>query len=403
MITITTGLAAHVASFAPCIIAGTSSRDNVRTNGTLIQLNATGYQSGTGGRLAVTVASSGTDFEVGDTVLISGATGNLAQYNGRHEVYSVASGIITTTTTWAGGTTAAVGQITRSNDSLLVRADVYNGATLLGSVYATPSRRAFQLDVARTLQTAHSSLFTLTPGLASAAGAAYQAEVRLFEQWQRANYSTQAEQTSGATQTTVAHRVTSVASRTTQAMLNDGITSGGKVVLHFMTNAVQIRVRFIPSSGWATTYNIVPTLDHVLVVYEIPDSVKYVTVDAVDVDTLNTIKAPIIVKAMTNRCGKRLYYLNRQGGYSVAELVDYEILDEADRVERSPVRSLEVVRGKGQIEARYNTAYLDGLADSPEVYDEQGRRVYLRTANVVKWANETQLEVEYERDQLTMI
>lgn len=403
MITITTGLAAHVASFAPCIIAGTSSRDNVRTNGTLIQLNATGYQSGTGGRLAVTVASSGTDFEVGDTVLISGATGNLAQYNGRHEVYSVASGIITTTTTWAGGTTAAVGHITRSNDSLLVRADVYNGATLLGSVYATPSRRAFQLDVARTLQTAHSSLFTLTPGLASAAGAAYQAEVRLFEQWQRANYSTQAEQTSGATQTTVAHRVTSVATRTTTGLLNESYTGGGRVLMHVMGNFTQAVVRFTPSSGSPTSLNATATHGHIMAVYAIPAGVRTVLVEVLHFDTLTPLKQSLLVRVMPTQCSKRLYYLNRFGGYASAELVDYEILDEADRVERSPVRSLEVVRGKGQIEARYNTAYLDGLADSPEVYDEQGRRVYLRTANVVKWANETQLEVEYERDQLTMI
>lgn len=402
MITLTTQLGAHVAAYAPCLLAGTSSRDNVRENGTLIQLNVTGYQSN-GGRLAVTVASSATDFEVDDSVMITGATGDLARYNGRHRVYSVASGIITTYTLWSGGVSASVGQITRANISLLVRADVYKGAVLLGSVYATPSTRAWSMDVGQTVRAGLSSVFTLTNGVHTPTGAAFNYTVRLFEQWQRDDYTTISQETAARQHSGVVHRVTSMASRTTQAMLNDGITSGGKVVLHFMTNAVQILVRFTPSTGAATTYNIAPTLDHVLVVYEIPDGVKYVTVDAVDVDTLNTIKAPIIVKAMTNRCGKRLYYLNRQGGYSVAELVEYEVLDEAERVERTSVKSVEVIRAKGVIEARYNAAYLDGLADSPEVYDEQGRRVYLRTSTVVKWANETQLEVEYERDQQSMI
>lgn len=402
MITLTTTLAADVASFAPCKVAGTSSRDNVRTNGTLIELNATGYQSGTGGRLAVTVASSGTDYEVGDTVTISGATLTLAQYNGRHEVYSVASGVITLTTMWAGGTTAAVGKITRTNDSLLVRADVYKGTTLLGSVYATPIRRDFELDLSATLKTGHGSIFTLTDGAGVPTGAAYSYEVRLFEQWQRPNFATYSEQTTGATQTGTAHRVTSMASRTTTALLNDAWQSSGKIVLHFMTNAAQVRVRFTPSTGAATTHNIMPTLGHVLAVYEIPATAKVVTVDAVDVDTLNPIKAPIMVKTLP-RCAKRIYYLNRYGGYSSVELVDYEVMDEAERVERSPVRVLEVVRGKSPIEARMSAAYFDGIADSPECYDEQGRRVYLRTATVVKWGQEVQLELEYEREQLTML
>lgn len=400
MITLTTKLDAHVAAYAPCVLAGTSSRDNVRANGTLIQFNVTGYQSD-GGRLAVTVASSATDFEVDDSVMITGATGDLARYNGRHRVYSVDIGIITTYTPWSGGVSASVGQITRANSSLLVRADVYKGEVLLGSVYATPSTRAWSMDVGQTVRAGLSSVFTLTNGVHTPTGAAFNYTVRLFEQWQRVDYTTISQETTAGQHSGVVHRVTSMASMTTTALLNDAWQSSGKIVLHFMTDAAQVLVRFTPSTGAATTYNIMPTLGHVLAVYEIPASVKYVTVDAVDVDTLNTIKAPIMVKSP--RCAKRIYYLNRYGGYSSVELVDYEVMDEVERVERSPVRVLEVVRGKSPIEARYNAAYLDGLADSPEVYDEQGRRVYLRTSTVVKWANETQLEVEYERDQLTML
>lgn len=403
MIVITNPLAAHLASFAPCIMAGTSSRDNVTSDGTLIQLNITGYHSGTGGRLGVTVDGAASGFEPGDTITISGATGTLTRYNGRHQVHSVGSAIVTLTTLWSGGLSASIGQITRTNDSLLVRADVYKGGTLLGTVYANTSRRSWELDVSPVLQSGHSSPFTLTPGLASALGTVYSYEVRLFEQWQRPDYSIVVVQTTLVTQIGVAHRVTSVATRTTTDLLNTSFLAGGSLIMHIMGNFYDARVRFTPSPGTATTYSVACPDGHIVVVYQIPAGARSVNVDVLNIEIGNPLKQTLVIRVPPARGGKRLYFLNRHGGYASVELVDYEVFDEVDTVERTPVKSLEVVRGSTRAEARANTVYLDGLADSPEVYDEQGRRVYLRTTKIVKWANELILDIEYERDQLMML
>ena len=98
-IKITTGLAADIAAFAPCIIYGTSTRAPILSTGVLESAAITLYGSGSGGRLAMSVAvGSGTSIEAGDTVVITGATGDRERYNGRHKVYTVTSTTLTVET-----------------------------------------------------------------------------------------------------------------------------------------------------------------------------------------------------------------------------------------------------------------------------------------------------------------
>jgi hypothetical protein len=78
----TKGLEGDQAVYSPCILSGTCSRD-----GQGLTKSLTGYGD-TSGFLAVSFASGGAVYEVGDIVLISGATGDLAKYNGRHSVFS---------------------------------------------------------------------------------------------------------------------------------------------------------------------------------------------------------------------------------------------------------------------------------------------------------------------------
>jgi len=401
MITVTTALAADIASFAPCRISGTADRDRYRTDGTLIQDNITAWAN-SGGKLAISIADE-KDYEVGDSVVIAGGTGDLSNYNGRHNIQLTGTGQLIMATDWTGGTTAAVGTVTRANDNLMVRADVYKGADLLGSVYTMPVNQAFTVDVSDILKTGHSSIFTLTAGAVATTGAAFAYTVKLFEQYQAANFGTVSEETVAEEQTGTAHRTTSVTGIDTTTILNSNFQAGGKLLIHALNDqGSTLAIRFTASTGAQTTVAVTRVNKHIAACYEIPAGAKWVEVEVRETD-FGVNYATLTVRVPAQVCTKRLYYLNRIGGYASVELVEWEDFNATDKVWRFPTKSYLIREAKTVREARQNAAYYDGLVDSPEIYDETGAQVYIREDRLQTYGNDVQLSVTIEYDINNMV
>jgi hypothetical protein len=407
----TKGLEGDQAAYAPCILSGTASRDNFTSGGVLIENAITVWGSGTGGRLTIQFASGGANYDNDDTVTISGATGDLAKYNGRHEVYTLSATTLTMTTLWDGGTTAAVGKVTRTNDSIQVRGDVYEGATLKVSVYTQPASKVFSMDFARALQSLLSSIFTLTAGAAATTGAAKAYTIKLFEQWQRADYSTRQEESSGYEQTGVAHRTSSTAVFSGgAAALGSNYLAGGKVFFHVISaNTDPVRIDFTAypiAGGSPTVTNVAVTLvnKHAAAVYAIPAGMRYVTAALVATDSGTPISGSLITIRTLYGCGKRLYFLNRLGGYTSIEFTEVESYTDAVKVDRYAVRSYDEQKLQSVLEARDYAAYFRDLADSAEIYDETGKAVELETSTIQYYGNDPiaiTVTTKYEQDYIS--
>jgi hypothetical protein len=407
----TKGLEGDQAAYAPCILAGTASRDNFTSGGVLIENAITVWGSGTGGRLTIQFASGGANYDNDDTVTISGATGDLAKYNGRHEVYTLSSTTLTMTTLWDGGTTAAVGKVTRTNDSIQVRGDVYEGATLKVSVYTQPASKVFSMDFARALQSLLSSIFTLTAGAAATTGAAKAYTIKLFEQWQRADYSTREEETAAEEQAGIAHRTSSTSVFSGgAAALGGNYLAGGKVFFHVISdNANPVRIDFTayPIAGGSPVATNVPVTlvnKHAAAVYAIPTGMRYITAALVSIDSGTPISGSLITIRTLYKCGKRLYFLNRLGGYTSIEFTEVESYTDAVKVDRYAVRSYDEQKLQSVLEARDYAAYFRDLADSAEIYDETGKAVELETSTIQYYGNDPisiTVTTKYEQDYIS--
>ncbi len=395
----TKGLEGDQAVYSPCILSGTCSRD---PQGYTRSLTSYGNTSG---YLAVGFASGGATFENNDTVVISGATGDLAKYNGRHTVYSVTGTSIRTNTAWTGGTTAAVGSVLRANDSMMVRLDVYNAASaLVSQVYVPPVAGAFSVDMAKTLQTLVSSIFTLTDGTINVANAAQAYTIKPYEQWLGINYETVEVASAGYNQAGVAHRTTSVASIDTTALLNTSFAASGKLLIHAMTSltGADVEFQFTSVSKTASTMTEVRMAavnKHVAAVYAIPTDAIYVTVLLRNNTTKVAIKDTLTVRNPRNYCGTRLYFLNKLGGYTSIEFPEKRFLTATEKVDRYTTKSYAKQELTSVIEALTKAEYFKDLADSPEVYDENGVQVELLTSEVEYYSESVQITVEVRREQ----
>ena len=400
-IVITKALEGDQAAYAPCILTGTSSRDPQGYS-----TSPTGFGNSSG-KFAISFATSGYDFEQNDTVTLSGLTGDLAQYNGRHSVWNTLSNSIITNTAWAGGTTAAIGTLYRSNDNILIRGDVYNvSSVLIGSVYVQPTNGAFSMDFARTLQTMLSSIFSLTAGDRPTTGAAAIYKIKMFEQWQSPTFAKVEFESTGYEQNGLVHRTTTVANNITGVDLlqsNNVIAEGGKLLVHFMTNkTTNVSVLFTSSTGSTTSVSTTITNKHGLAVYEIPAGVKSVTalVRFYNGSEYDIVKTPLLVRVIENTCGKRLYFLNRLGGYSSIEFKEYEKKTEAEKIGRYSVKSWLTLSMDSVIEARGSATYFDGITDSLEVYDASGTATEVLNENVTTYTNNSvQLNINIRNEQ----
>lgn len=398
----TKALEGDQAAYAPCILTGTSSRDPQGCN-----VAITGYGNSSG-RFAITHDAGVTPFENNDTITIKGATGDLAKYNGRHRVWNVISPTnLITDTSWSGGTTAAIGTLYRSNDNILIRGDVYNvSSVLIGSVYVQPTNGSFSMDFARTFQTMLSSIFSLTAGDRPTTGAAAVYKIKMFEQWQSPTFAKVEFESAGYEQNGLVHRTTTVANNITGVDLlqsNNVIAEGGKLLVHFMTHkTTNVSVLFTSSTGSLTIISTTIVNKHGLAVYQVPTGAKWVTalVRFFNGSEYEIIKTPLLVRVIDNSCGKRLYFLNRLGGYSSIEFKEYDKITEAEKIDQYAVKSWLYYSMDSVIEARGSAAYFDGITDALEVYDENGVATEVLDKQVTHYANgNIQLNINIRNEQ----
>jgi len=408
-ITITTGLASDVAAFAPCVIYGSSTRAPILSTGVLESAAITAYGSGSGGRLAMSVAvGSGTSIEAGDTVIITGAEGVHEQYNGRHKVYTVTATTLTVEALYNGTDAGdAYGTMTRTNDSMRVRADVYNGSTLIGSLYAQPVLRNWEIDVSGLFQTQLSSIFSLTAGDRPTTGAAFAFTVELFEQWQTVDFSIIEVETVAAAQTGVAHRSADITGQITGTTLPSiAYRAKDKILHHFLCSETSnVSVIFIPyvgsTAGTATTVATTITNKHGLAVYAIPATATMVRIRTVWFDgSINEdIKDDQYIKVPAQTCYKRLYYTNAKGGFECVECPDWEDFTKTEKVDRYTVEAWTERRLTTVLEHKSTAAYLQDLPAAVEVYDENGTEVEMLSNDIQYYGENLQQEVtvKYER------
>ena len=407
-LTVTTGLASDVAAFAPCIIAGASDYAPVISTGVLESAAITAYNSGSGGRLAISVAiGTGTSIKALDTIVITGATGDREQYNGRHKVYSNTATSVTVETLYVSSANGAFGTMTRTNDSMRVRADVYNGSTLIGSLYAQPVLRNWEIDVSGLLQTQFSSIFSLTAGDRPTTGAAFAFTVELFEQWQTVDFSIIEVETVAAAQTGVAHRSADITGQITGTTLPSvAYRAKDKILHHFLCSETSnVSVIFIPyigsTAGTATTVATTITNKHGMAVYAIPATATMVRIRTVWFDgSINEdIKDDQYIKVPAQTCYKRLYYTNAKGGFECVECPDWEDFTKTEKVDRYTVEAWTERRLTTVLEHKSTAAYLQDLPAAVEVYDENGTEVEMLSDEIQYYGENVQQEVtvKYER------
>jgi hypothetical protein len=262
------------------------------------------------------------------------------------------------------------------------------------------------MDFSRTLQTMLSSIFSLTAGDRPTTGAAAIYKIKMFEQWQSRTFAKAELESAGYEQNGLAHRTTTVANNITGVDLlqsNNVIAEGGKLLVHFMTHkTTNVSVLFTSSTGSLTIISTTIVNKHGLAVYEIPTGAKWVTalVRFYNGSEYKIVKTPLLVRVIDNSCGKRLYFLNRLGGYSSIEFKEYERKTEAEKIDQYAVRSWLYYSMDSVIEARGSAAYFDGITDALEVYDENGVATEVLDKQVTHYANgNIQLNINIRNEQ----
>jgi hypothetical protein len=398
-VTVTQAITGDQAGYAPIILAGTTSRDPQGYTRSL-----TGYGN-TSGYLAVSFASGGATFENNDTVIISGATGSLAQYNGRHTVYSVTATSIRTNTAWNGGTTAAVGTLTRANTNFQMRFDIYDGSSVLQSrVYAPAVAGAFSVDLAPQLARLTSTIWTQTAGAVDTSNASAAFTVSIAETWLTDTYEAYELIDALKNQAGTVHRTTSVASIATTALLNNStmtVQEGATLLVHFLTNKTSgVRVYFTTASG-TTEVAVTITRKHGAAAYTVPTGAKYVSVLVVwfNGSENEAIKDYLKVRVLPQHCGYTVYFLNRLGGFTSVEFPDKELSTDTDRVDRYTTRSYNVLTLGSVEESRGRAAYFRDLVDSPEIYINGVEVPELLDSRLKYYGDNVQLQIEVRDEQ----
>jgi len=371
-ITITTSLDANVAAFAPVTIAGTTTRnpftDGVRQGGAITLLDENG------GYLRITTTT--TAWIVDDTVLITDATGDYAQYNGRHKVTSIAIGyVLTTATTWDTATTGDEGNVYRMNENLMIKANIKNSSsTVIATVYSFVDTLtgAWSFDLCKPLQYELGSIFDMTPGEISTALASHSYTVDLYETYQAPNYSVTESAAYTPSPAIIAHRTTELKTDFVNGvtLMTGNFFHGGKILVHFLMNAggSSIQLKFTEADGTVTNSGaLTETNWHYGFVFETTSEVVKVAVW--DVTEGTRITQDIYVRKIG--CASTiLYYVNRYGGYEGYEIHDFDAVQKAEKVEQYTGKAWQERSMQGKEYTLDVYQNIRDLITSPEVYDE---------------------------------
>lgn len=413
-ITITNALASDLPAYAPCIVSGTSTRAPISSSGNLESFSISNYNAQSG-RLAVTITIGAEALiSIGDIVTISGATGDAEIYNGRHKVYSFTSSLLITETLWISeGTITASGTLIRINDGMRIRADIYNDATLINSVYTQPVKNAWEIDVSGALQSQFGSIFSLTERTSSNGKMAFVYNIKFYEQWQQVDYSIYDVETVGAVMTGIAHKTTDLTDQIEGfKLLTSNYQSKFKILHHFLTDkTTNVKVKFTP---YEKTVAKIPEIKDILiankhgfVVYNIPTT-SGITKILVETLWFNgtenvVIKDNLEVIVPQETYGTRLYYLNSKGGFQTLECVSWEDIMKVEKIDRYTIKAWTERTHVSILESKTSAAYFKDLINAVEVYDTDGTEVELLTQNAKYYGDNVQIGivVKYEHNILT--
>jgi len=393
-ITITTSLDANVAAFAPVTIAGTTTRnpftDGVRQGGTI------GTLDNNGGYLRI--ATSTTVWLVDDTVIISDATGDYAQYNGRHKVTSItSSNVLTTSTTWVTATTGDEGNVYRLNDNLYIKAVVKNGsAEIVETLYTRVNTltAVWSFDISKPLQSELGSIFSLTSGEVSTALASHSYTITLYEIFQGADLAV-VESVHGTVPSTIAHRTTELKTEFTSGsrLLTGDFSHDGKILIHFLMNTggATVGLRFTEADGTVTnTGALTETRWHYAYVFE--STSDFVKVVAYDIVESTILTAPIYIKKI-GCASSIIYYVNRWGGYEAREIHYYDSTQKSTKVDKYTGEAWEErIMQLLPYQNSENESIRD-IVTSPEVYDENLSMLEVTTNSVNYRSQEVEPEI----------
>jgi hypothetical protein len=391
-ITITTGLSTDFAAFAPVIIEGVTNRHPFNEDGERPQMSISMIDSD-GGKLKIFHPTSELEGALaGDTVLIKGLTETAQEFNGLHIIDTVNDpNDITLSTIYQGVQISSLnGTCTRMNDNLMVRGDIFEIKTVEGitkphfinNCYAKVDRAGgFVMDISKIAQMVLGSQFTLdndklTNELVERGSKII--NVKFSEMFIAPDFSMQAIEIDGLVETGIAHRTANLRGMFDTKLPMTNMFAGDKVIVRAFLKESEIDIDGDPpvipalrvnESIW---YPMIFQNNNALYVHTLTDNVTKLEVGKGVNATFTPLRDPVLIVKPLSCTGKRLYYLNNEGGFSVMEVHKYEDRKVAKKIYKYTVDSY-VERTLFGIE-EYNSkgAYLKDLISSPEVYDEDG-------------------------------
>lgn len=393
-VTTTTAIPGNAAAYSPVIYAGTTTRTPF-ASGVRISRGITSFIDDTS-RLSVNTTPVAGGFEVGDTILISGATGEHAVYNGYHTVYSIATSYIVTTTVYITvSTPTATATVTKQNNGLYIRLDVKDGDTtvLLGQLYTmVATDGTFSVDVSKTIQSTFGSIFTQTTGEPTQGYLLSKSyDIEVWESFQDKAYATTAIQDVSESQAFIAHRTTLYDHATDTVLLSSNCFAKGTYLHHFLTDKTSgVKITTTPytngAAGLGVDHTVVNFVNgHIALVVTVASGCDYVKI-ATSWDNgseYELLKTDLIVYNVKSCNATVLYYLNRLGGYEGYAFTSYSDSQIVERVDKyKPLTWKErTLVGKDYTNGVYQS--VRDLITSPEVWDESGVQVEVLTDGLV--------------------
>ena len=406
--TITKGLDADFAAFAPVLIEGETSRHPFDGSGDRVEM-AIDTIEGDGGKLNISHALAVLkDAEADDTVLIKGLTGEAEALNGFHKIETVkVDGSITMTTIYAGIQLDSLdGTCYRMNENLMVRANVYevvdDGGTpkpiLINYCYGkVDGAGKFNIDISKVVQMALGSQFVLDNSKVNEVlvrRGSKKIKVTFSEVFLATNYSMTIADDINTVEEGIAHRSADIKDMFATRLPIYNMYAGDKVIIRAYIKADEVDFDASPAVVPAIRINGVfwyPMAwanNNAMYVYKIDSDVTTIEIGKGDGATFIRLRDAVTIVKPKTCTGKRLYFLNNEGGFSVMEVHKFEDTKVVKRIDRYAVDSY-IERTLFGIEEHDTTgAYLKDLISSPEVYDEAGAMVEVLETEMMYVAEE---------------
>lgn len=313
--------------------------------------------------------------EVGDTIQVSGLTGDAAIFNGRHEIGVKLAGRVITTTPWQAVSTST-GTVTRLNENLLVRVKLDG----FGQVDTRVINGKFSVDVSRLIY--FESIFSFEVGKLDCSGFVNDIDISFDEVFQGVDYLPKIV-SDAATLDFLAHNTTDISNLTTTKTNHHQTILRAKDYIIWHEIAVQSTpgeeylFELYKNGALEVDISIAIGNKHGGYVYRIPSDAKVITIKS------DSPSKELLTYIVPQTCtGKRLYWLNRLGGYSIMEVHKFEKISEAEKIREYPTESSELIRLYGIEEYEGQGEYYKDLIDSPEIRDEAGEQVWLVDTNL---------------------